>query len=136
LGSPRLLEAYIPVSTCSPALSSIMNILTYTAKRLLSSSSGPLSPARAVHPGTRSLQSSSRGPPRPARAVLPGTGMLMSSSGSPPRPARALAHRTSPGGVGSPKRCRLRLKFKIPYPGISRTFIYSLFSSNLVRLSL
>jgi hypothetical protein len=67
-GSPRPLEAYVPVSKCSLKLSSLMSDLTYPAKHLLSSSCGPPRPARAVLPWMCSPQSSSIGPLRPSRA--------------------------------------------------------------------
>jgi hypothetical protein len=41
-GEPTPREAYALVSKCTPDLSSIMSILTYTAKQLLSSSCGSL----------------------------------------------------------------------------------------------
>jgi hypothetical protein len=151
LGSPHLREAHVPVSKCSPDLSHIMSILTYTAKWLLSSSCGPPRPARVVLPRTCMLMSSSCGPPRPARVVHPWTRMPMSSSGGPPRPTRALAHQ----GVHLPEALapqrdagwahKIKIKYeniiKIknkPYTGISRTYYWqaSFFSSNLARLSL
>jgi hypothetical protein len=115
LESPHLREVYVPVSKCSPDLISIMSILTYTARRLMSSSCGP---------------------PRPAIAMLFGIGMPMSSSSGPPCPAKALAHRDvyfsealapqSDAGWAYKFKHENVIKIKNkPYPGISRTYYLS-----------